>query len=119
MGIIKEMEERIVECQTMNLKRNSKCNFNVPLDNFLIVFLYQNLDNMNEVAQKLVLTVPSSQMAGFLEALRQFDFIKIESLEEIIRRYVQNAPKQALLSDEDINDILMEVRYKRPSDIAG
>lgn len=71
---------------------------------------------MNEAAQKLVLTVPSSQMAALLEALRQFDLVKIESLEDIIRRYIKNAPKQPQLSDDEISDILMETRYNESPD---
>lgn len=71
---------------------------------------------MSDSAQKLVLTVPSSQMAALLDALRQFDFIKIESLEDIIRRYIKNAPKQPQLSDDEISDILMDVRYNESSD---
>ena len=71
---------------------------------------------MNEAAQKLVLTIPSAQMARFLEVIRQFDFIKVESLEEIINRYLRTAPKQMSVSDDEISDILMEVRYGKASD---
>lgn len=85
---------------------------------FSYCIFVQTIDNMNEVAQKLVLTVPSAQMAGLLEVLRQFDFIKVESLEEIIQRYLRSAPKHPLVSDEEIDDILMEVRYNKLSDIA-
>ncbi len=84
---------------------------------FSYCIFVQTIENMNEVAQKLVLTVPSAQMAGLLEVLRQFDFIKVESLEDIIQRYLRSAPKQPSVLDEEIDDILMEVRYNKLSDI--
>lgn len=61
--------------------------------------------------QKLVLTVPSSNMAALLEMLRQFEAVKVERLEDIIARYMRNAPKTVLMDENEVADILMEVRY--------
>ncbi len=66
---------------------------------------------MVDVAQKVVLTVPASKMKAFLAMLRQFDYVQVELLEEIIKRYIRTAPKNAQVSDEEIADILMEIRY--------
>lgn len=66
---------------------------------------------MTVPAQKIVITVPTSQIEAFLEMLRKIEFVKVESLEDIIRRYVRSAPKPPKLSEEEISDILMEVRY--------
>ncbi len=66
---------------------------------------------MTAPAQKLILTVPASKMEAFLEMLHKLEFVKVESLEDIIRRYIRSAPKQPKLSDEEISDILMEMRY--------
>ncbi|MEO6036775.1 MAG: hypothetical protein ABIQ93_00090 [Saprospiraceae bacterium] len=43
--------------------------------------------------------------------LRQFETVKVERLEDIIARYIRSAPKIALMNDDEIADILMEVRY--------
>lgn len=50
-------------------------------------------------------------MAAFLEILKQYDFVKVDRLEEIIQRFIRNAPQNAPVSDEEIADILMEMRY--------
>lgn len=68
---------------------------------------------MTAPAQKLVLTVPSSKMDAILEILRKIEFVKVEPLEDIIQRYIRSSPKQPKLSDEEIADILMEMRYSR------
>ncbi len=66
---------------------------------------------MTAPAQKLILTVPASKMEAFLEILRKLEFVKVESLEDIIRRYIQSAPKQPKITDEEISNILTEMRY--------
>ncbi len=68
--------------------------------------------------QKLVLTVPSSKLAALLEVLRKFEEVKVERLEEIIIRYIRNAPKNAALTDDEIADILTEVRYGNSTPVA-
>ena len=68
--------------------------------------------------QKLVLTVPASKMAALLEVLRKFEAVKVERLEEIIARYIRNTPKNAGLTDDEIADILTEVRYGKPASAA-
>ncbi len=72
----------------------------------------KNFTKMTAAAQKLVLTVPTSKMEIFMEILRKVDFVKVESLEEIIRRYIRTAPKKPKLSYDEIADILMEIRYQ-------
>jgi hypothetical protein len=71
----------------------------------------QNCRVMTAPAQKLVLTVPAAQMAAFLEILKQYDFVKVDRLDELIVRFIQNAPKHAPVSDDEVADILMQMRY--------
>jgi hypothetical protein len=66
---------------------------------------------MSAASQKLVLTIPSSKMAAFMEMLKQYDFVKVDRLDEIITRFVRNAPKKVDITDDEIADILMEIRY--------
>ena len=66
---------------------------------------------MSAASQKLVLTIPSSKMAAFLEVLKQYDFVKVDKLDEIIGRFVRNAPKNVTVTDDEIADVLMEIRY--------
>lgn len=70
---------------------------------------------MNAAAQKLVLTVPAAKMAALLEILKQYEFVQVENLDEIISRFIRNAPKKAPVSDEEIAEILMGMRYDKPS----
>jgi hypothetical protein len=66
---------------------------------------------MDIPAQKLVLTVPAAKMGLILAILKDMDFVKVESLEDIVKRYVRTAPQRPALSDEEISDILSETRY--------
>lgn len=70
---------------------------------------------MNVAAKKLVLTVPSTKMDVLLEVLKQYEFVQVENLDEIISRFIRNAPKNASMSDDEIAEILMEMRYGKPS----
>ena len=70
---------------------------------------------MNAAAQKLVLTVPSAKMAALLEVLKEYEFVQVENLDEIISRFTRNAPKNVSVSEDEIAEILMEMRYGKPS----
>lgn len=71
---------------------------------------------MTTTDQKLVLTLPASKVAAFLEMLKQYDFVKVDKLDEIIQRFIRNAPKDADITDEEISDLLMESRYNNQID---
>jgi hypothetical protein len=66
---------------------------------------------MTTTDRKLVLTLPASKVAAFLEILKQYEFVKVDKLDEIIQGFIRNAPKDANISDEEIGDLLMESRY--------
>ena len=66
---------------------------------------------MTATDQKIVLTLPASKVAAFLEMLKQYDFVRVDKLDEIIQRYIRHAPKNIKITDEEIVDILMESRY--------
>ena len=68
---------------------------------------------MTAASQKLVLTVPASEMAAFLEILKSYDFVKVDQLDDVIARFIKNAPKNAPVSEEEVADMLMEMRYKK------
>ncbi|MCK6695596.1 MAG: hypothetical protein L6Q97_26270 [Thermoanaerobaculia bacterium] len=70
---------------------------------------------MNAAAQKFAITVPSNKMAAFLEILKQYEFVQVEKLDEIINRFIRNAPKNAPVSDDEIAEILMGMRYGKSS----
>ena len=71
---------------------------------------------MTTTDQKLVLTLPASKVEAFLEMLKQYDFVKVDKLDEIIQRFIRNAPKDAEITDEEISDLLMESRYNNQID---
>ena len=66
---------------------------------------------MTTTDQKLVLTLPASKVAAFLEVLKQYEFVKVDKLDEIIQRFIRNAPKDVDITEEEISDLLMESRY--------
>ncbi|MDZ4681550.1 MAG: hypothetical protein SH848_21315 [Saprospiraceae bacterium] len=68
---------------------------------------------MTATSQKLVLTIPASEMAAFLEVLKSYDFVKVDQFDDIIARFMKNAPKNAPVSEEEVADILMEMRYEK------
>jgi len=68
---------------------------------------------MTAASQKLVLTVPTSEIAAFLEVLKSYDFVKVDQLDDVIARFMKNAPQNAPISEEEVSDILMEIRYKK------
>ncbi len=68
---------------------------------------------MTAASQKLVLTVPTSEIAAFLEVLKSYDFVKVDQLDDVIARFMKNAPKNAPVSEEEVADMLMEMRYKK------
>lgn len=45
---------------------------------------------------------------AFLEMLVQFDFVKVESKEELLRRFTQNAPPKVLFTEVDVVHEMME-----------
>jgi len=60
---------------------------------------------------RIILSVDKSKEQAFLEMLKLFDFVKIETTQDVLERYIQNAPFDVPLSEEEIIAEVMEERY--------
>ena len=65
---------------------------------------------MRTEAEKITLLIEPSKKKAFLEMLKMFDFVKVESTKELIRDYIKSAPKKVTLTD---NEIMQEVNAVR------
>ena len=63
--------------------------------------------------EKLILTVESRKKKVFLQMLSFFDFVKVESISQLIQRFITNAPQNVPLTEEDILEELYKVRYQK------
>ncbi len=61
---------------------------------------------MKEKDEIITVRVKKSKAKAFRNMLKLFDFIKLESPEEKINRYVKTAPKDVPLSDDDIMELI-------------
>jgi len=60
---------------------------------------------------RVILSVDKTKEQAFLEMLKLFDFVQVLSKEELLRRFVQNAPKWVPLTEADIVAEVMAHRY--------
>ena len=60
--------------------------------------------------ERIMLRVDPTKKAAFLEMLKLFDFVEVETLNAQVNRYIENAPKNVHLTDEDI---MAEVKASR------
>lgn len=63
--------------------------------------------------EKLILTVESRKKKVFLQMLAFFDFVKVESLSQLIQRFIKNTPQNVPLTEDDILEEVYAVRYKK------
>ena len=64
--------------------------------------------------EKIVLTLNTQDSVKkrlFLQMLRLFDFVQVETNTAFLKRFVKNAPKNVPLSDEDILEEISNLRY--------
>ena len=64
--------------------------------------------------EKIVLTLNTQDSVKkrlFLQMLRLFDFVQVETNTTFIKRFIKNAPKNVPLNDEDILEELPNLRY--------
>lgn len=59
-----------------------------------------------------MLRVNPAKKAAFLEMLKLFDFVEVETIHAQVNRFVQNAPKNVPLTDEDIMTEVKAVRKR-------
>lgn len=63
--------------------------------------------------EKLIVTVDVRKKKIFLQMLSLFDFVKVESISQLIQRFVKNAPQNVPLIEDDIMEEVYAVRYKK------
>jgi hypothetical protein len=76
-------------------------------------FLHKNLSKMIGETVKLVLNVEKSKKDAFLQMLKLFEFVEVESNADFLKRFVENAPVDVPFSDEEIADFVTEIRYQK------
>ncbi len=57
-----------------------------------------------------MLRIDPARKAAFLDMLKLFDFVEVETLPAQVKRYIDNAPQNVPLTDDDI---MQEVRASR------
>lgn len=67
----------------------------------------------NRTPERVMLRVDPARKAAFLEMLKLFDFVEVETLNMQVDRYVTNAPQNVPLTDDDIMQEVQAAR-KRP-----
>lgn len=68
---------------------------------------------MERESVRIVLNIEKSKFQPFVEMLKLLDFITIESDEEFLKRFVENTPGGEAISNDEVADILNELRHKR------
>jgi len=61
---------------------------------------------MDEKEEVLTIRVKKSKAKAFRSMLKLFDFVKMESPTEKIQRYINTAPNEVPLTDDDIMNII-------------
>ena len=51
--------------------------------------------------------------SAFLDMLKLFDFVTIESNEEFLKRFIENAPKDETLSEDEVMEMVAQLRYNK------
>ena len=62
-------------------------------------------------SERIILTVDKSRKKAFVAMLKLFDFVRVETPEDVLDRFIQRAPKNAPLTEENILNEVMEHRY--------
>ncbi|GAB4398450.1 MAG: hypothetical protein OHK0053_17110 [Microscillaceae bacterium] len=60
--------------------------------------------------EPITLIICKDKKQAFLEMLKTMDFVEIDTLNNKIERYIQNAPQDVPISDEEIDALIKEVR---------
>lgn len=61
---------------------------------------------MEESDEIITLRVKKSKSKAFRNMLKLFDFVKMETPEDKLDRYIQTTPKDVPLSDDDIMEMI-------------
>ena len=61
---------------------------------------------MKETDEIITIRVEKSKAKAFRDMLKLFNFIKLETPDEKLERYINTAPKNVPLTDNDIFDVI-------------
>lgn len=61
---------------------------------------------MDEREEVLTIRVKKSKAKAFRSMLKLFDFVKMESPTEKIQRYINTAPKEVPITDDDVMSMI-------------
>ena len=61
---------------------------------------------MKETDEIITIRVEKSKAKAFRDMLKLFNFIKLETPDEKLERYINAAPKNVPLTDNDIMDVI-------------
>ncbi len=61
---------------------------------------------MKETDEIITIRVEKSKAKAFRDMLKLFNFIKLETPDEKLERYINTAPKNVPLTDNDILDVI-------------
>jgi hypothetical protein len=73
----------------------------------------QNTYDMSGETVKLVLTIEKAKQQAFLDMLKLFDFVRVEPLDAALTRFIEHAPEDVPLSEEEVADIVTSMRYNK------
>lgn len=71
--------------------------------------------------EKIILTLNTQDSVKkrlFLQMLRLFDFVQVETDAAFVKRFIKNAPKNVPLNDDDILEELTNLRHLPPLSIS-
>lgn len=66
---------------------------------------------MSASSERIILTVDKSKKKALIAMLKLFDFVQVETPEDVLKRFIQRAPKSVPLTEEDILKAVMQHRY--------
>ncbi len=66
---------------------------------------------MSASSERIILTVDKNKKKALIAMLKLFDFVQVETPEDVLKRFIQRAPKSVPLTEVDILNEVMEHRY--------
>jgi hypothetical protein len=66
---------------------------------------------MSASSERIILTVDKNKKKALIAMLKLFDFVQVETPEDVLKRFIQRAPKNVPLTEVDILNEVMEHRY--------
>jgi hypothetical protein len=66
---------------------------------------------MTGTSERIILSVDKSKKKAFFAMLKLFDFVKIETPDDVLTRFIERAPKNVPMTEAEILDEVMAHRY--------